>query len=84
MLLRAKKNKMENTDLTDEWIEYDGKYCKATQDIKLHTGRELYYCWPNAGYFTVLNLQNKVEKIPESEVAYVRKAHFRRFYDLVD
>jgi hypothetical protein len=57
--------------LTNEWEKFDGDYQKAVQDVKLHDGTLVFFCWPNNGVF--ISLQDDVQKeIPYENVAYVR------------
>jgi rubrerythrin len=64
---------MESKDLTYEWQEYDGDYCKIFQDIKLKDGSEVFYCYPNAGYFHPLERSQSSVPLPENLVTHVRK-----------
>jgi hypothetical protein len=65
---------MTEKQLTKEWIEYDGDYCKAMQDVKTKDGKEYLMCWPNAGKWHVLSSGSK-KYIPDNEITHVRKTH---------
>lgn len=67
---------MTNEQLTREWQEYDGQYCKAMQDIRLKNGDEVMFCWPNAGLWSTLRKGKYSGKdIRNSEVTHVRETH---------
>lgn len=64
--------------LTNEWTDYDHAkgYEKARQDVMLKDGRILKDCWPNAGFWCVLNKELNPETynqdIPVGLTAKVR------------
>lgn len=64
---------MEKKDLTNEWIPYDGDYCKEFQDIRLKDGTEIMFCYPNAGFFHPMEKSQSSVSFPEKLVTHVRK-----------
>lgn len=67
---------MTKEQLTKEWMEYDGEYCKAMQDIRLKNGDEVMKCWPNAGeWHTYKPGKYYKQRIDNSEVTHVRATH---------
>lgn len=63
--------------LTKEWRRFDGDYEKSMQDIKLHDGKIIMMCWPNAGVF--ICCCEKRDSIPYEEVAFVRLTHHEKW-----
>lgn len=70
---------MEEEQLTKDWIEFDGDYVKAMQDIKLKNGDVVTMCWPNAGFWCVCrkkgNEKYYQKDIPVKEATHVRLTH---------
>lgn len=64
---------MQKKDLTNEWIPYDGDYCKEFQDIRLKDGTEIMFCFPNAGFFHPMEKSESSVSFPERLVTHVRK-----------
>ena len=60
--------------LTKEWSRFTGDYEKSMQDIKLHDGKVILKCWPNAGVFCCCS-NNDQPEIPCADVAFVRLTH---------
>ena len=60
--------------LTKEWSRFDGDYEKSMQDIKLHDGRVIFKCWPNAGAFSCFS-NNDQPDILYADIAFVRLTH---------
>lgn len=60
--------------LTKEWSRFTGDYEKSMQDIKLHDGKVILKCWPNAGAFHCFSENGRAET-PYSDVAFVRLTH---------
>lgn len=61
---------MQKEKMGEEWMLYDGNYCKTRQDIRLKSGREIINCWPNAGFWARLSGMN--EQIPDNQITHVR------------
>jgi hypothetical protein len=57
--------------IDETWFPFDGDYEKDMQDIKLHDGRVIFKCWPNAGRF-VCCCNNSQPDVPVEDVAFVR------------
>lgn len=66
---------MKDSKLTKEWSKFipSEGYEKEMQDIKLHDGRIVSMCWPNADIFN--SCETGSECIPAEEVAFVRRTH---------
>jgi len=45
---------------------YEKRFC----DIRLKNGEEYGACWPNAGFFTIL--EEPERQIPQEQVAFIR------------
>lgn len=73
----------KNSKLTFEWSDFNHEegYEKETQDVVLKNGDQLFMCWPNAGFWCVLDkkLNPKYygdDNISVADTAKVRKSHF--------
>ncbi len=60
-----------------EWIPWDGNYVKEFYDIKLHDGKVLRNCWPNAG--RMHDLHGNGRQYRKEDVAAIRVAEQKDF-----
>ncbi len=71
---------MENTcNYSDNWQPYKDDYDKFEYDIKLHDGRVIENCYPNARKFNSISDTYEDQQFDETLVSEIRFSHNPRF-----